>query len=139
MRPLGYLLTASSTHQLNVNTHPTVTSRILVYHDRPVDDGVLPKEAEIGVNEAVVPLVHALQTAVLAAEVANLILIITAHTRRGADRCINIEGVQRRLMYLVPFVWTSVYYFPFLRLYQRGPKSRNSLTVQYCGYQAIIL
>ena len=58
-----------------------------MYHDRPVDDGVLPKEAEIGVNEALVPLAHALQTAVLAAEVTNLILIITAHTRRGADRC----------------------------------------------------
>ena len=42
-------------------------------------------------------------------------------------------------MYLVHFVWTSVYYFPFLSPYQRGPKSRNSLTVQYCGYQAIIL
>jgi len=94
MRPLGYLLTASSTHQLNVNTHPTVTSRILVYHDRPVDNGVLPKEAEVGVNEALVPLVHALQTAVLAAEVANLILIITAHTCWGADGLINIEGVK---------------------------------------------
>ena len=46
---------------------------------------------------------------------------------------------QRPLVYLVTFVWTSVYYFPFLRLYQRRPKSRNSLTVQYCGYQAIIL
>ena len=93
-RPLGYLLIASLTHQFNVDTHPTVTSGILVYHDRPVDNGILSKEAEIGVHVAVVPLVRALQAAVLSAKVADLILMITAYTCRGADGCINIEGVK---------------------------------------------
>ena len=30
-------------------------------------------------------------------------------------------SIQRPLVYLVTFVWTSVYYFPFLRPYQRRP------------------
>ena len=65
-----------------------------INHALPSDDGVPPEEAEAGVHEAVPPLTHPGEAAVLATEVADLVLVVAALTRRGADRLVRVEGVE---------------------------------------------
>ena len=55
---------------------------------------MLPKEAEVIVHEAVAPPLQAHQAAVLAAEVANLVLFVAAQACGGAEGEVDVERVE---------------------------------------------